>query len=248
MTSLPGHRPQKTATLLAQRIVAEITEREVAPGQTLPSEREMLEEYRVARGTLREALRFLEMQGVLSMKPGPGGGPVVNSPDSRSLASAIALLLERSHVRYRAVFEARKVLEPEMASMAAERADPADIVAMEACVKAMRDSITDLRAFLSENHVFHSVIGRASGNRLFDYLLSSLSSITDATILGVDYPEKHRHTVLGAHERIYQRICERDTAGAADEMRSHIVNFGWYLDRYYPHILDQPLRWEQVMQ
>src|ERR1700761_327644 len=87
-------RPQKTAILLAQRIVGEITDQNLAPGTLLLPEREMLQRYGVARGTLREALRFLEIQGVLTIKPGPSGGPTVNTPDPRSLASAIALLLQ----------------------------------------------------------------------------------------------------------------------------------------------------------
>jgi GntR family transcriptional regulator, transcriptional repressor for pyruvate dehydrogenase complex len=243
-----SHRPQKTATLLAQRIVAEITDRDIEPGLTLPSEREMLEEYRVARGTLREALRYLEMQGVLSIKPGPGGGPVVNAPDSRPLASVIALLLQRSNAPYRTILEARQVLEPATASMAATRGDATDIAAVEQSVTAMGERIGDLRSFLQENHTFHAAIGRASGNQLFSYLLSSLSSITDGTILGVDYPEKRRRAVLDAHERIVRRIEAQDADGAADAMRAHIDEFAAYLQRYYSHILDQPLRWAQVMQ
>ena len=72
-------RPQKTAILLAQRIVGEITDQNLAPGTLLLPEREMLQRYGVARGTLREALRFLEIQGVLTIKPGPSGGPTVNT-------------------------------------------------------------------------------------------------------------------------------------------------------------------------
>lgn len=243
-----NHRPQKTAMLLAQRIVGEITDQGLAPGLMLPPEREMLELYGVARGTLREALRFLEMQGVVSIKPGPGGGPVVNAPDARPLASVIALLLQRSDVPFRTILEARQLLEPAMAAMAATRGDPEDIAAIEQSIVAMRDDLGDIRAFLNGNHVFHASIGHASGNQLFDYLLSSLSSIMDATILGVDYPEKRRRAVLEAHERIYERIAAQDADGAAEAMRRHIDEFARYLERYYQHVLEQPLRWDQVMQ
>ena len=112
----------------------------------------------------------------------------------------------------------------------------------------MREDLDDIRSFLHANNVFHAAIGRASGNRLFDYLLSSLSSLMDATILGVDYPERRRRAVVEAHERIYQRIAARDADGAGEEMRRHIDEFARYLERYYQHVLKQPLRWDQVLQ
>lgn len=243
-----NHRPRKTATLLAQRIVGEITEQQLGPGLMLPPEREMLETYGVARGTLREALRFLEMQGVLSIKPGPGGGPVVNAPDARPLASVIALLLQRSNAPYRAILEARQLLEPAMAAMAAVRGDEEDIAAIGNSVVTMTEKLDDPRAFLHENHVFHEAIGRASGNQLFDFLLSSLSAITDGTILGVDYPEKRRRAILKAHERIHERIAAEDADGASEAMRRHMDEFAAYLQRFYAHVLEQPLRWDEVMQ
>ena len=246
--SMSQHRPRKTATLLAHRIVGEITEQQLSPGLMLPPEREMLEQYGVARGTLREALRFLEMQGVLTIKPGPGGGPVVVEPDARPLASVIALLLQRSGAAFRTILEARELLEPAMARMAAERGHEGEIGEIRASLEVMRGRIDDLRVFLDENHHFHAAIGHASGNRLFDLLLSSLSRITDGTALGVDYPERRRRAVLQAHERIYDRIAAHDPDGAADAARQHIREFAQYLDRYYRHVVDQPLRWDQIMQ
>ena len=180
----------------------------------LPPEREMLEQYGVARGTLREALRYLEMQGVLTIKPGPGGGPVVNAPDARPLAGVIALLLQRANAPFKTILEARELLEPAMASMAAERGDKEEIASIAETIAGMEAHLDEPRAFLNDNHEFHAAIGRASGNQLFDFLLSSLSWITDGTVLGVDYPVKTRRAVLQAHVRIYERIVAQDSAGS----------------------------------
>ena len=84
----------------------------------------MLEEYQVGRGTLRESLRFLELQGIMSLKPGPGGGPVVERPEATSLATSLMLLLQFTDAQYRVVAEARVALEPTMARLAAERMTP----------------------------------------------------------------------------------------------------------------------------
>ena len=114
-----NHKPKKTAMLLAQRIVTEIVDRGLTPGTPLLAEKSMLDDYGVARGTLREALRFLEIQGVITIKTGPGGGPVVGEPGSRHLASIIAMMLQLESAPFRAVIEARTTLEPPMAAQAA---------------------------------------------------------------------------------------------------------------------------------
>src|SRR5713226_3607467 len=98
-------RAPKTALLVARRIVRDIERLELVPGDKLPPEKEMFQQYQVGRGTLREALRFLELQGILSLKPGPGGGPVVERPDASNLATLL-VLLQFSDARYQTVVEA----------------------------------------------------------------------------------------------------------------------------------------------
>jgi len=245
-SSRQSPRPQKTAMLLARRIVGEITSRGLEPGAALLSEKDMLEEYGVARGTLREALRFLEIQGVISIKTGPGGGPIVATPSSRPLASTIALLLQLHHAPFRTVLEARVVLEPPLAAKAAERISDAQLVELHDSVQRMRDNVADLEFFLHENTRFHEIIADAADNEVFALTISSLYWITDATPLGVDYPQKVRESVCREHQRIYQAIRARDTDRAATAMAVHIGDFATYLERYYPKIMDEPLRWDQV--
>ena len=156
------HKPKKTAMLLAQRIVGEIVDRGLEPGASLLSEREMLEEYEVARGTHREALRFLEIQGVITIRTGPGGGPVVNAPASRHLASIIAMMLQLDAAPFRAVLEARATLEPWMARRAAERRSDEQLESLHESVRRIEAHTGDDDGFLDENAVFHAEIGRAS--------------------------------------------------------------------------------------
>jgi GntR family transcriptional repressor for pyruvate dehydrogenase complex len=108
-------RRQKIAMTIAQAIVSEISKNRYPPGTKLPTERDMLERYQAGRGTLRESLRFLEMNGVITVKPGPGGGPVVAEPNSRDLASTLGLFLELNGTSFGSVLEVREVLEPAIA-------------------------------------------------------------------------------------------------------------------------------------
>jgi DNA-binding FadR family transcriptional regulator len=232
--------------LLAQRIVSEIADQGLEPGTPLLPEKDMLEQYAVARGTLREALRFLEIQGVISIKTGPGGGPVVSEPASRHLASIIAMMLQLDGAPFRAVLETRQTLEPSLARMAASRITAEELEEIHASVRRMRENLGDLDDFLQENEVFHDLVADASGNQVFSLLISSLNWIIDATPLGVEYPPQTRESVAKEHQRIYQAIKSRDGDRAAAAMAVHIGDFATYLERFYPHILDAPIRWDQV--
>lgn len=241
-----SHKPKKTAMLLAQRLVSEIVDRGLAPGTALLPEKDMLEAYGVARGTLREALRFLEIQGVISIKTGPGGGPVVSEPASRHLASIIAMMLQLDGAPFRTVLEARVTLEPSMARRAAERISPDDLEELHESVRRMREQLDDLDAFLHENEIFHQIIARASANQVFSLVIASLNWIVDGTALGVEYPRAVRSSVAKEHGRIYQAIKSGDGDRAAAAMAVHIGDFATYLERFYPHLVDAPLRWDQV--
>jgi DNA-binding FadR family transcriptional regulator len=240
------YRPRKTAALLAQRIVSEITERQLQPGAPLPPEREMLEEYAVARGTLREALRFLEIQGVITMKTGPGGGPVVDRPGSRHLASTMAMMLQLEHTSFRSVLEARVVLEPALARRAAERITDEELEPLKASLDRMKAELDDLVVFREENERFHALIAEAAGNPVFQMIISSLNWIVDGTALGVEYPLESRRAVAREHGRIYKAVAARDPERAAAAMTVHMADYLAYLAAKYPSVIDAPLRWDQV--
>src|SRR5581483_8404116 len=92
-------RTEKKSEGLARRILADVLQRRLPPGTVLPSEAEMLRQYDVGRTTLREALRILEVQGLLTIRPGPGGGPVIAAAGSRGYARASSLYFQAGGVR-----------------------------------------------------------------------------------------------------------------------------------------------------
>ena len=226
--------------------MGEITERGFEPGTPLPPEREMLETYGVARGTLREALRFLEIQGVITIKTGPGGGPVVRRPASRHLASVIAMMLQFEATPFRSVLEARALLEPALARRAAERIADDELEALHESLTRMRDNLADADFFIEENDRFHAQIAESAGNPVFSLFLSSLFWICDGTALGVEYPLASRESVAVEHGRIYGAIAARDPERASVAMAAHMAEFAAYLESRYPRVLEAPLRWDQV--
>jgi GntR family transcriptional regulator, transcriptional repressor for pyruvate dehydrogenase complex len=239
-------RPQKTAMLVAQRIVADISRRGKTVGDRLSPERVMLDEYDVGRGTLRESLRFLELQGVISLKPGPGGGPIIQQPDAGSLATALTLLLQFENAPFRTIAEARTGLEPMMAQLAAQRMSDEQLADLKSSVDTMHAQLDDQQVFLDENKRFHDVIAHGSGNAMFGYLVDALLGILDGSAIGIDYPKVRRTAVHKAHLRIYEAIAERDPAASSEAMAAHISEYVKYAERKFPDVLDAPIVWSSV--
>ncbi len=242
----PRNRPQKTAVIVAQRIVDDIFKEQKGPGDRLPPERLMLEEYDVGRGTLRESLRFLELQGVISLKPGPGGGPVVEQPDATSLATSLTLLLQFSNAPFRTIAEARVGLEPMMAQLAAERMPAVTAEALQNSVDRMHDNLTDQAIFLEENKRFHELIAHGSGNAMFGYLVDALLDILDGSAIGIDYPENRRGAVHKAHATIAEAILSKDPSASAAAMLDHIDQYVRYAEKKFPEVLNEPITWSHL--
>lgn len=239
-------RPQKTALILAQRIVRDIHRRGLGPGQKLPPERLMMEEYEAGRGTLRESLRFLELQGVLSFKPGPGGGPVVEKPGADTLAATLALLLEFENARYRSIAEARAAFEPVMARLAAERITTDRLAVLEQSLNDMEAAIEDDEVYLETNELFHDTIAWASDNPLFGLLVDVMVGSMDLSgaAHGIQYPVRRRVAVLKAHRSIYDAIQARDGALAEAAMRDHIGEYLTYVRKKFPESMERLISWQ----
>ncbi len=201
-------------------MVTEIADHNLAPGTPLPPEREML-----------------------TIKTGPSGGPFVGRPGSRHLASILAMMLQLQHAHFSDILEARLVMEPPLARLAAERMDSHQIEALHESVVRMRDRIEDGDAFLDENQRFHSEIAEATGNHVFALFTSSLNWISDASVLGVSYPPDARRSVCNEHGRIQQAIADRDGDRAAAAMSVHIGEFAAYVRKNFPHAVETELSW-----
>jgi len=234
-------RPAKTAVVVAHALAERVAILE--PGAMLPPERELIAELQVGRGTLREALRLLELQGVVSVKTGARGGPVVCRPDHRPLADTLSVFLQASEAPYSQLVHARRVIEAELARLAAQYATEEDIGALRDSIAAMAERLEDEDFFLEENLRFHQICARAARNEVLQVFHSCLKTISDGHVVGVGYSPKHRHAVVEAHGRIADAI----EAGRSDEsyaaMSEHLEEFESYLKRRHPNVLSRRIRW-----
>ena len=239
-------RPVKVAESVARQILEDVIELGHKPGTKLPVESEMVKTYGVARASLREALRILEIHGLVRIKPGPDGGPVVADITSKDIAQTLAFFFRASKVTFKEVMEARLILEPVMARQAAERRNPE-------IQTALRNSIDRSRAGLESHETddeyrqtaagFHEIITGTTGNSVLDLLTGSLKEIYSARFHSFVYTSDERKKLVDDHERVAEAIISGNCAQAEALMRAHMEDWISLFSERFPDFLNEPINW-----
>lgn len=230
------------AEQVAQRLLERIIDARLKPGSSFATEAELLAQFNVSRPTLRESMRILESQGVLELRPGPGGGIIVRQPSVDLLAHGLSVFLRLHEVPFITVLKAREVIEPALAHEAALNGTEEDFAELERSIERMKalPADRDQEAFLEENRVFHSLITRASGNKVLEVFWSTISVLASGEHHGVRYSIGNRANVVEAHERILAACRERDPVAAADAMQTHVSALENLVRTRYQHLLAHP--------
>jgi GntR family transcriptional regulator, transcriptional repressor for pyruvate dehydrogenase complex len=239
-------RAHKAALEIAQQIADDISDNGLKPGTRLATERDMLERFAAGRGTVRESLRFLEMNGAIVVRPGPQGGPFVAEPGGHDLAGVLGLFMQMRGLRFKSLIGARETLEPELAALAAANHSPAQLAEIADSIHGMAKFLSDERNFLAENDRFHGAVAAASGNDLFALLITSLHNITDGVPLGMSYSLPRRETVLRSHQEIYEAISVGDADAARHAMSGHMRRFRSRVENDFPEVYERVVRWREV--
>ncbi len=134
-------RAPKTAELIATLYRRQIVRGELRPGDTLPSEQQLMGQFGVSRPTLREAFRILEAEDLISVKRGSRGGARVTQPSLSVAARYVGLLLQVQGTTIADVYEARMVLEPACARLLARRRTKQDLADLNACIEELRGAV-----------------------------------------------------------------------------------------------------------
>src|SRR3954468_6507957 len=160
---------------IAARLIELITERQLKPGDRLPPERELAATMGVSRSSLREALRALAMLGVAEMRQ--GDGTYLTSLEPEKLRRPVGLVLALSDAGLAELFEARKLVEPGLAALAAERIDDAAAAEITRCARASADKLEDAAAVMWNDMGLHGLLARAARNAILSRLLESIASL-----------------------------------------------------------------------
>ena len=233
--------PKSKAEHVAQQLLDRIITANLAPGSSFGTEADLLEQFSVSRPTLRESLRILESQGVLELRPGPGGGIMVKTPTTDILAHGLSVFLRLNDVPFIAVLQAREVIEPALAGEAALNGTDEDFDKLEASIERMK-TIADEALFIEENRIFHSIIARASGNKVMETFWSTISILATGEHHGVRYTASNQEHVIAAHKAILKACRSRDSKAASAKMYAHVSELEHLVRKRYQHLLKQPTR------
>src|SRR4051794_21472335 len=158
----PGRRVYQT---LVEQIRRDIFQRQRSPGDRLPHERALAEQYGIGRSAVREALRVLEIQGLVQVRHGYRGGVFVAEAGASPLLSALDASLRLDHVGVDELYGARRLIEPMLARMAADRDAGTLAQQLQENVEATEACLGDGRAAFALNMEFHAILAEAAGNR-----------------------------------------------------------------------------------
>lgn len=237
-------RSLKRSELVAREIVEEVLNLGLQPGEVLPSETAMMSRYQVARATLREALRLLEAQGLVTIKPGPGGGPVTTAVDASNLGRTSTLYFRLAGATYRELAEAMEVMQPWLAELAAKRADPE--VARKALTASLEatDAVRgDAEGIWRVAPQFHEIVYSLSGNLVLSTSASALSAIFREQVLSAIDLEPKREDFFEAHRRLAQAIINRQPELAYGLALAHQQDINKLCADSNPTLLDRKIDW-----
>ncbi len=218
----PPARGERLSDQVAAQLQRLILDTGMQPGEKLPSERELCALLGVSRTVVREAVRSLVVKGLLDVRR--GGGTLVRSPDPALVSELMTMLLRGGggEVAFAHLHEVRRLIEVEIAGLAAERRSEADLALMEAQLRAMEAQVGRPEAWAEADVAFHAAIAAATHNPLYPLLLGSIADMlvevrrTGATL--PDTPQKaYRH-----HAAIHERISAGDRSGARQAMQEHL--------------------------
>jgi GntR family transcriptional repressor for pyruvate dehydrogenase complex len=197
-----------------------IAEGRIKPGDRLPPERELAERFKASRNSVRDAIRVLEQRGLIESRQ--GDGTYVRTVSPEELAEPLALLLLQSHTQMRELWEARRILDPAVAELAAMRITDDELEELEGILDLQRSKVEGGMLALEEDTAFHYAIAQSAGNgvilRVLDTLVDLLRQSRERSLQQHDRPAYS----LAGHVRILAALRARDPAAARDQMLQHL--------------------------
>jgi DNA-binding FadR family transcriptional regulator len=216
--ALRREKPQQIADELRRLIIAG----ELDEGDSLGHESELIERFGVSRPSLREALRILEAEGLITVVRGVHGGARVHHPDRRQAARTAALILQTRNVPLADVFEARTIIEPAAVRLVAQaRGRRASARQLRVLIGEEAATIEDAVAFGVANAQFHEGLVAMAGNQTLTILAEMLDEVVARAVTVVSQSEGDSVATRRRGVRSQERLADLIEAGEADAAEDH---------------------------
>lgn len=229
MSQAPSHtadtrawrKPPRLYSAVAHDLAEAIIQGRYGPGALLPTEQELAAEYGASRNVVREALRLLSARGMIEVLHGKGS--LVLPRHRWQLVDQLVHLMQEDRRVPQDLLELRRILEVEIAGLAAERATEDHLQAMAATIERMRASAQRPDECIEHDIQFHRVLAEAAGNALLPLVLEPAGQLLRASRLATIHNPGTVDRSIAAHQEVLEQVRARDPAGAREAMRRHLV-------------------------
>jgi DNA-binding FadR family transcriptional regulator len=229
----PRERSREKPQLIADELRTLIVSGRLVEGEMLGHEPDLVERFGVSRPSLREALRILEAEGLVSVVRGVRGGVIVHEPDTRTTARTAALVLQARNVPLADVFEARTIIEPTAVRIiATSRGRKTAVRELRSLLRDEDDAIEDPEKFGVANAAFHQGLVALAGNETLSIVADMLDEIVVRAVTAVSRTDdvvgsrSVRRRGLRSQERLLELIDAGDGDGAEEHWRAHMQVVG----------------------
>lgn len=232
-------RPVKSGKIsgrIVQQIKGAILRGAMKPGDRLPPERKLVERFRASRISVREALKNLEVSGLLTIKP--GSGVFVAEANSKPLSESLSSILRIQKATLNELTEARVILEPPIAKLAVEKMTAEDLMKLESNIDEASKIVKSHAPSPTQNIEFHSLIAEATHNTVITLAMKPLLDVVKEMTLelkdGLEKRTKISSHSVDYHKKIIQAFRERDSQKVYDLMLKHILQIQGGLRKVKP--------------
>jgi DNA-binding FadR family transcriptional regulator len=217
---------RKSYHALADHLREQILSGHIPEGAPLPNERDLGGNTGLSRGSVREALRVLEVEGLVSTKPGRNGGSIIRRPEPKDISRSLGTFVRGQQIPFDAVLEAREALEPALAYLAAANRTEADITAIAEAAHDLVEAGDDNARFIAANTRWHWAVAQASQNRLLVAVVAACGDLLHQSNVEdfVSSPAV-RQAVIRAHAGIEAAIQAKDPDAAQRRMARHVKSY-----------------------
>lgn len=221
-------RPVKTKKVyeeIVEQVKRLIVDGKLQPGDKLLSERELSEELNVSRASVREAFSAMEMMGVITIRPGEGS--FVRQVSFEGMLEPLSFILQVEIDDIMQLLEVRKILEVEMAALAAMRATPEDLEAIQRALNSMLSEIRQGEIGDAADVSFHFAVAQAANNSILIKVMSTLTDVMASAFLSsrqkMFFVENMPSALYASHLGVYEAIVAKDPKLARIRMREHLT-------------------------
>ena len=215
----------RVSETIVRRIKDQISNGRLVAGHKLPAEREMARQFKTSRVSVREAYRSLEDLGVLRIRRGADGGAFVMQIDHEPVLRSLSLVLGLGRTPHQQLTEARMLIEPRIAQLAAMRARKEDLARLERVLRQEEDDAArDAGPFRPTDSRFHRTVADCTRNLPLIVLMNALADLTAevASVLDTSTRARHRLKNCQFHRKIFEAIRQHDGEAAYAIMARHV--------------------------